>query len=622
MRVRPLTDRAMVTRRLPRWAWLAPVVLAALVYAPAPTGELVWDDPLVIDKQIAAFTSLREVFFPPENIFQWSQNYYRPVVILSYLFDLRVYGDARVAGLHLSNVVFHVLTTLFVMLLARRLFMHLPGGMFGAVIAAAIFAVHPIHTESVSWITGRSDVLAALFLVPAVWLALRWRDSGRLWVLLAMALLLLLALLSKEVAAAGLAMIPLVFWLAPAANQPDDGAKPVAALRSGRGAWLPLLLALIAVTAIYLGMRTVDAVGYGTPIDVGWMNYFVRLEKAAAYYLVKVVIPWPQSNHVAWSLAPGFIATNLAFLIAIGLGLAGFLCLRRYRDGTLLIALAWFVVTLLPSLAVAVRQIAGTPLAERYLYVPSVGMALLCGFFCAQAYWKKWAVPAVWVSAALIVVYSAGTVQRGIVWTDNLSLWTDTTEKVPGHGQPWNLLGITYMEREEYPQALQAFQRAIEGENSPRGRSFAKRNIAVIYHYQNDLARAEENYRAALEEVPDNMEAIHGLGVINMTRAAALDQQNDAGSVGTLLDQAEGQFRQTLSMNPFHAEARWGLAQVLAHQGLWYERKAMSSPAIAKYEASEQEFATLVSRYPAFGARIDVQDRRAGIRAALKRLRN
>jgi hypothetical protein len=191
-----------------RWYWLIPLLLAVGVYAPAPWGELVWDDPLVFDRQLAAFKSIGDVFFPPENIFQWSNDYYRPVVILSYMLDLRLYGDAYVAGLHSSNVLYHVITTFFVWLLACRLLQHLPNSSVGAMLAAAIFAVHPIHTESVSWITGRSDVLATLFLVPSVTLALLWRDTGAKWALALGGVLYMLALLSKEVAVAALIMIP------------------------------------------------------------------------------------------------------------------------------------------------------------------------------------------------------------------------------------------------------------------------------------------------------------------------------------------------------------------------------------------------------------------------------
>jgi len=615
-----------------RWYWLIPLLLAIGVYAPAPWGELVWDDPLVLQKQMLAFRSIGDAFFPPAGIFQWSNDYYRPVVILSYMLDIGLYGNAKVAGLHISNVLYHVVTTFFVWSLARRLFAHLPNGSFGALMAAAVFAVHPIHTESVSWITGRSDVLATLFFVPCVTLSLLWRDTGARWTLALGALLYMLALLSKEVAVAALAVVPAAMLLAPARdgqrrhavsteNANDLSARPPFAFRENIVMWVTTAVVFLGVTGLYLLLRHTDGIAYGDSLHAPWLEYIARFEKSVAYYLVKVVVPWPQSNHVAWESAPGSLVTNAVFLIAIGLVISGFSFWRRHRDGLLLFVLVWFGATLAPSIAVAVRHISGTPLAERYLYLPSVALALLLGFACCQLYFIKWSRLAAWVVAALIVAYSVGTVRRGIVWTSNLSLWTDTTAKVPGHGQPWSLLGIAYMEAHDYPRALDAFRHAIKGENSAAGRSYAKRNMAVIYHYQKDLRRAEEFYSAALDETPDNPEALYGLGVIYMTQAQKMEKEGgrraliDSKLAGAVID-----FKSALRLNPFHSPARWGLVTVLAHQGERYEREGLTAQARAHYRSALSEIEKLMAQDPAFQSRDDVRSKRAGLRSALQRL--
>ena len=101
-----------------------------------------------------------------------------------------------------------------------------------------------------------------------------------------------------------------------------------------------------------------------------------------------------------------------------------------------------------------------------------------------------------------------------------------------------------------------------------------------------------------------------------------MEQGDAAGDVDSELDRAEAKFRKTLSLNPFHAESRWGLASVLAHQGRRYESKSRNDLAIARYRESEAQFAALISRYPSFSSITDVRDKRAGVRNALRRLTN
>ncbi|HJP39538.1 MAG: hypothetical protein QF483_06130 [Gammaproteobacteria bacterium] len=617
-----------------RWIWLVPLLLALVVYAPAPWGELVWDDPLVFDKQMVAFKSIGDAFFPPDDIFQWSKHYYRPVVILSYMLDISLYGNAQTAGLHISNVLYHLAVTFFVLLLARRLFRHLPNGWLGAVLAATIFAVHPIHTESVSWIAGRSDVLAALFFVPCIMLTLNWRDTGGKWALALAALCYMLALMAKEVAIAALVIVPAALALTPpranmriAADKFMPGQNPMVPPSFGFGfhanlrMWLATAAMLLGITGLYLVLRQVEGVAYGVPLEVPWLEYAARFEKSVAYYLVKVLVPWPQSNHAAWESAPGSIVTNGVFLVAVGLFVLSLMVWRRQRDGVLLLALLWFGAAVAPSIAVAVRHISGTPLAERYLYLPSVGLALLLGIVCCLPFLGNWVKPARWLVILLIGVYVAAGIERGMVWISNEKLWIDTTNKLPSHGEPWNLLGIEYLEQRKYAKALQAFQRAITAQNNATGRSYAKRNIAVIYQLQNDSQRAKEFYLSALEERDDNPEALHGLGVIYLDEARNIEQEGDGeDQVAAKLNRAVAYFAATLGLNSYHVEARWGLVTALANLGRRYELQRNPEQAVQHYQSALAEVTTLIAHDPALQSRQDIQNTRAGIRSALQRL--
>ena len=343
-----------------RWLWLLPLAAAVIANLPSVSGELVWDDEFW-NRQLAWFTSLATVLKPPAGIPDWPTGYFRPVTTLSYLLDARLYGAASVAGRHVSNIIFHAITTLGVWRLARRLLTGRPGEHAAVALATTVFAVHPIHTESVGWIGARVDILATMFLVASVLLALAWRDrplAGRLVGRSVAALLLApvayaAALGSKEVAIAGLALVPLALLLAPPAgaragdgNDKNNGPKGRAP-----GTWIPLAILFVAVTWGYLGLRR-EAVGAFEPQVIAGAPWY--LTRAAAYYVMKLFVPWPQSNFVVWDMLPGMPA-SIGILLGAGALIATSVVFYARRDNAVpLLGLLWAGAALAPSFVLAV----------------------------------------------------------------------------------------------------------------------------------------------------------------------------------------------------------------------------------------------------------------------------
>src|SRR5262245_29203593 len=210
-----------------KWKW--PLLTAGLfvlvcavtflVYRDSIDNEFVWDDPIVLGQQLQAFHSLQDVFFPPPRIPQFGGLYYRPMILVSYMMDRALLGDKPFA-FHLPVVIMHTLNAGLVFLLGLQLFRVRPGfrpftlgekGLFAllpALGAALLFATHPIHTESVCWMAGRSDNMASLFLIPALLSYLQWKlDRRRWWWLALAATLFFAACLSKETAVAFLLIV-------------------------------------------------------------------------------------------------------------------------------------------------------------------------------------------------------------------------------------------------------------------------------------------------------------------------------------------------------------------------------------------------------------------------------
>ncbi len=254
----PARASAQPMPRADAWSWAAPALIglaALLVYGNSLSNGFVWDDPIILTRQLTVFRTVGDVLVPPRDIPQFSPDYYRPLTIATYLLDRAAGGGAPFA-FHLSVVLAHAATSVLVYLLALQLLgSSMPrqpvpltaaarrrsSALAGAAAAGALFALHPIHTESVAWAAGRSDVLATGFMVATLLLQPRARRS---WIAsTAAGLCALAALGSKETA---VALYPLMFL--------REVMGPLAERRDLR-AWVRGYAGPLIAAAVYLLLR-------------------------------------------------------------------------------------------------------------------------------------------------------------------------------------------------------------------------------------------------------------------------------------------------------------------------------------------------------------------------------
>ena len=261
-----------------RWLLALALLLTVCIYTPAFWAELVWDDVIISSEALPNFQTIRDAFDPPARQATGPRYYYRPVTTLSNMLDRKLFGPDAELGPHLLNVFYHLVTTFFVWLLARHLLRHLPYASIGALVAMTIFAVHPIHTESVSWISGRTDVLAAMFLIPSIVLVLHDSTRAKIWPVFPAAVSFCLALMAKEVAAAGLVLVPAALIVyrtninhasitSGLTEQVDDSPthRPGKRLLRKLLLWVELGVVYTGVTWFYLRLRS-NAGGMDTPL--------------------------------------------------------------------------------------------------------------------------------------------------------------------------------------------------------------------------------------------------------------------------------------------------------------------------------------------------------------------
>jgi tetratricopeptide (TPR) repeat protein len=579
-----------VNRPVPRSAALAAALVglvAVAVYLPSLHNRFVWDDPIVLDRQLPYFDGPSDAFFPPPGVPQWGTHYYRPMVVLSYQVDeflARVLAgpEGRVAArqltFHASPVLLHgaasaLLVTLGAALMRR--FRPGPPSLAVPLAAGVLFAVHPIHVESVAWLAGRSDLLCAVFTLGALAAWLRWLEVRHTAWLPFAAVLALAAMLSKEVGLALVALTPL------AATLPRGAGEAHGARAGWREAALGAALAAGAA-AIALGLRWAAAPPQPAPA-IAWSEPLRGILTALGWYGVKTVWPAPLSAFVDRVPASLPLAA-LGALVAVGAGALIYRGWSRGRGGAEAFAAALFLLPLAPALAVAAGTIAATPLAERYLYLPSAGAALLLVLGLHDLAGRRLRTArhasaiVLGTAAALAAVALPATLLRQRVWRDDLAFWSDAATKAPQAWLPQDALGTALANAGRAADAAARFRRAAELAARPHDRARVRANLGSLLARQQRWEAAIAEYRAALADDPQLETAHANLAQALLARYAARPVPADKASVMT---EAASHFDAARRLDPRQASLHFAYGMLMVELGRMAEAVAPLREVIA-----------------------------------------
>jgi tetratricopeptide (TPR) repeat protein len=413
----------METRLNPRIIALFLIFVVLGLYYPAifaPFNSL--DDTGMRDYLLNTDTfTLHNIFFPGG-----SGTYYRPLLELSFFWDKYAWGLEE-SFMHLDNIVLHLCNTLLVFVIARRV-SRLLGveSPLPSLLVPLFFAIHPINTESVNWISGRTDLLVGFFILLATIILLNWPKSSHASLIAALALLL--ACLAKDTA---------IFFLPAAIILPffifENGSEK-APLRISILKNIPHFLIFTAVGAGYfifralafkrgdIGVKQVITHVAGGESSGALLSIRLVL-KAAGFYVKKLFNPFPL-NFSIMHVSDLYMVVGVMLIIVIIR-----LLIRRTLPGFFFVAAVFAGA---PALLVPLLKMTWTPLAERYMYVPSA-FFLIGGTFAIYQ-WEKvhhyQKVMALAV-AGLAAIAICGTAQRNFLWQDNLALYEDCLRKSP-----------------------------------------------------------------------------------------------------------------------------------------------------------------------------------------------
>lgn len=558
---------------------------ALLVYLDALWNELLWDDlVLVVNnpaiKQWAGLPALfRSDLFPAGM----RSHYYRPLQALSYLLDYQIWG-LNPFGFHLTSILLHA----GVAVLLYRLGVALLDDARAALIAALLFAVHPIHTEAVTYVSGRSDPLAAAAMLIALLSFVRDRRpalSG--WRLLSLAAFFL-ALLAREAAMALVLLIPLADR---AVTRPGDPPSAPAWRRVTFG-YLPYALVL----AVYLWLRSAAVGAAWVPTataQVAWPLRLLTMLKVVVAYLSLLLVPVNQ--HMERVVRPAASVLDpfvLGAAIVVGAALVAAVSCRRLAR-PVAIGAAWFGLALLP---VANLVPLSTFMAEHWLYVPSMGMFLAAGWAVARG--MAGAGEPVLRIGLLVVLAAYGglTMRRNLDWKDGVTFYQATLRQAPSSVRAWTNLGHAYQESGQMEAAKAAYGRALnlrpEAADERAVRFDADladphNNLGNIYRAQGQYEAALQEFQQALALNPAHSSAYNNLGLTlaamgrfaEARRAVEAALRLDPGSAAAHsnlgnqyfrlddLARAQVEYLAAIRLNPDYAEAYNNLGSVYFRLG-------------------------------------------------------
>lgn len=515
------------------WLMLA-LALVATAYSNAHAGPFVWDDRALILEQAevhrldAASRLFTDAFWARSPGSEANDAYYRPVVTLSYALNWAAAGPSPEA-FHLTNLILHLIVCALLFAVALRFGAPPPA----AAVAAALVGVLPRLTECVTWISGRTDVLAAVFALGA--LLVHRSDRGAHLRRAAAAALLLLGLLSKEVAIAGFAAL-VTLELRGACEG------------SGRLRRLLVNLAPMAVAlAIYAALRTRALAGISSQSSRAPLGttLLTATQAMGGYLLMALDALRPRLQiGLAGRLAPGYLAAGVVavalILIVLRRGVRA-----RWPAGV------WAAVTLaLTSLALVLHVVpmrVNTLTADRFLYFPAIGLCLALAIAAGWLDQRSRRV-ALGVAIVLLPLLAFRTFARNEDWADELRLWRVAVETSPPENVlPRTELGNALFRRGRFTEARAEWAAALPFADQLH-RPYIVGNLASA---DSELGRYDEARaltRSLLEAEPELPLHHYNLGVIE---ARALR-----------LDAAEASLRRALALLPDYPAAARALEMV------------------------------------------------------------
>ena len=527
--------------------------ITAIAFANSLDGQFVYDDRFQVLKNptLNSLSNIPKMFsqgvweFLNESDKSLVGPYYRPLFNIALILNRQMFG-LEVAGWHLFSIALH----LCVVFLVYRLGIKWGLSFEVAAASALLFGVHPVHSESVAWVSALPDPLAALFILSSLLLYEHYYDQGslknpvRLYASVGLALL---AMMSKEVAV----IYPLFLVAREALGRHRENYKELTIRVLSRTAPYFIVIVIYLLMRYYaLGFLRLDE---PKSIGVSLFKVLITIPSVLLSYVRMLVAPYPLSVFYdnTYVESPSDARFWFAALVITILSISLWWMVRK--SATALSAFVLMVIFILPSLNLKAFRHEESLLHDRYLYLPSIGFCILVAMGID---WLSGRVASArqqtFVAATLLssVVLVALTYYQNLSWQSEVAMTDNAMRVVPQSPFLHNYIGAYHAEQRKFPEAERAYLSALGID--PKYYD-AHSNLGDIYREQGNRREAEKHYLQAIQYGAPYAETYYNLGVTYVEEKRLVD--------------AERPLHRALEIRPAHVKARYCLGWAYDQQG-------------------------------------------------------
>src|SRR5437870_2303109 len=499
---------------------------------------------------------------------------WHPLATISHMLDCQLYG-LKAGGHHATNIVLHTIAVLLLFRVLRQM----TGAVWRSAVVAALFAVHPLHVESVAWVRERKDVLSAVFFILMLDAYVRYARAASITRYLAVTVLFAAGLMSKPMLVSVPAVLLLLdYWPLRRFEQPSSTKGKAKILKSGNQRCvirrlflekIPLLV-LSAGSCVITFVLQKRAIGAIAPLPFLW-----RVQNAFASYVIyvwktlwptRLAVFYPHPNN---TLAIWEVILAIGFLLAITVAAIVFRSERPY----VFTGWFWYLGMLVPVIVLVQAGEQGH--ADRYTYLPHIGLFLLAVWLAADVTAVRQSRSRFAVATAVVIIVAlawAAFIQTSY-WRNSETLWAHALAVTSDNDFAHNNLGYLCVDRGELDKAISHFEAAAmirHGKTNKHynvGSAFVEMNLADALARKGQSDEAMVHYQQSIRLEPNYADAYYNRGNVLFAKGR--------------IDEAIADWEKTLQIQPNDADAHTCLGNALLRRGSVKEAIAHYEKAIA-----------------------------------------
>ncbi len=461
---------------------------------------------------------------------------WHPLTWISHIFDVHVYG-MNPKGHHLTNVIFHILNSLLLFLVLKRM----TGALWKSAFIAALFALHPLHVESVAWAAERKDVLSAFFWILTLWGYVCYAHRQGVGRYMLVLLFFILGLMSKPMMVTlPFVLILMDYWPLKRFHLPQQSCGYLILEK------VPLfVLSAISCFMTFIAQRGGGAVGSLTLYPLS-----VRIENAIVSYIAYIIkMVWPYDLAVLYphpqTLPWWQVAGACLLLILISLIIFKAMRQRPY----LAVGWLWYTGGLVPVIGIV--QVGSQAMADRYTYIPLIGLFIIIAWGIPELTekWRSKRKGLTLIATMTLLILTANTYLQIRHWADGITLFGHALHVTENNYFMHNNFGLALASQGRPKEAIKHYSESLR--LAPMY-DIAHCNLGIALISEGEFTAASTHFSEALMINPQYTDALNGLGIVH----------GNQGKPGKAIEH----FSKALQIDPTHVYALHNLKAALEFQ--------------------------------------------------------